>query len=498
VSRVHDGKIVPDDLLAQTARERIQAIYVDSADHIWLATRGGGLIRVGDRKVVHLTTKSGMLSNSLYQVLDDANGRLWMSSPAGVFSAALTDLNAVASGQAASVAVAAYGLADGMPSTQMSSGSQPAGCRLPDGRLAFPSVKGIVIVDPRHKRVDRPAPVHVESVIVDDAPVPAASRIVIPPGHRKLQIDFTACSLLSAERLSFRYRLRGLSDSWSFATSPRSAQYSNLPPGDYTFEVVAQDGAIPGNLSQASLEVNWQPHFYQTHWFYGAAALFVCGLIWSGFSFYAGHQRMLFNLRLVERARVAREMHDTVIQGCVGASTLLEAAAGCGVPEPATMAEFVNRARVQLRLTLDEARQALSDLRHDSFANGLSGALEELSATVSHEVNLPIGVTVDGQPPRLPENISRNLLLVAREAIRNAIAHAEPTRIDVSLCVAGSHLRLEIRDDGCGFPADSAPFAATDHFGITGMRERVEQIGGRFDLRSSPGHGTSAIAMLTI
>jgi ligand-binding sensor domain-containing protein/two-component sensor histidine kinase len=498
VSRVHDDHIVSDPLLIRAGREKIYAIHVDGSGAIWLGTRGAGLIRIGNGKVCWITTHFGLLSNSIYQLLEDPNGRLWMSSPAGIFSASLKDLNAVADGQSASVAVAAYGLADGMESTQMSDGGDPAGTNLADGRLAFPSVKGLVIIDPRQVRIDKPSAVHVESVLVDDNPVGLQDRLVIPPGHRKLQIDFTACSLLSAGRLSFRYRLRGLSDKWSIAISPRHAQYDNLPPGSYTFEVVAQDGGTPSNISQAAITLIWRPYFYQTAWFYALTALAMCGLAVTGFRLYAGQQRRIYDLRLAERTRVAREMHDTVIQGCVGASTLLEAAAGCAVREAAQMSEFLNRARLQLRLTLDEARQALCDLRHDSFARGLAGALEELGKSVGQEVNLPVEVKMDGDPPLLPEDVSRNLLLIAREAIRNAVAHAEACRIHVFLSFSAMHLRLEIHDDGCGFIADEATFSAHEHFGITGMRERAAQLDGSFALCSQPGAGTSVIVILPI
>jgi ligand-binding sensor domain-containing protein/two-component sensor histidine kinase len=498
VSRVHDDHIVSDPLLIRAGREKIYAIHVDGSGAIWLGTRGAGLIRIGNGKVCWITTHFGLLSNSIYQLLEDANGGLWMSSPAGIFSASLKDLNAVADGQSASVAVAAYGSADGMESTQMSDGGDPAGTNLPDGRLAFPSVKGLVIIDPHQVRLDKPSAVHVESVLVDDNPVGLQDRLVIPPGHRKLQIDFTACSLLSADRLSFRYRLRGLSDKWSIAISPRNAQYDNLPPGSYTFEVVAQDGGTPSNISQAAITLIWRPYFYQTVWFYALTALAICGLAVTGFRLYASQQRRIYDMRLRERTRVAREMHDTVIQGCVGASTLLEAAAGCTVREAAQMSEFLNRARLQLRLTLDEARQALCDLRHDSFARGLAGALEELGKSVGQEVNVPVEVKMDGDPPLLPEDVSRNLLLIAREGIRNAVAHAEAGKIQVFLSFSGMHLRLEIHDDGCGFIVDEATFGANDHFGITGMRERAAQLDGSFALCSQPGEGTSVIVILPI
>ena len=497
VSRVHNDRIVPDPLLASVGAEQINSIYVEPGGMVWLATGGGGLIRVGNGKISRLTTRSGLLSNSIYRILDDPSGRLWMSSPAGIFSASLQQLNAVAEGQSAFLAAAVYGLGDGMESTQMTDGNQPAGAHLPDGRLAFPSVKGLVLIDPNRTRRVQSGPVHVESVVVDDVAIPLGGDIVIPPDSRKLQIDFTACSLLSADRLSFRYRLRGFSDHWSVATKIRNAQYSELTPGHYTFEVVAQDGAA-GDVSHAEIGLTWKPHYYQTSWFFAGVALFVLGGTWLGLRFYVHQERSRYAMRLEERTRIARDMHDTVIQGFVGASTLLEAAASCTGREAAQRTEYLDRARIQLRLTLDEARQALRDLRHDSFAHGFAGALEDVALKVSQEMHLPVEVRVEGEAAALPEGVSRNLLLVAREAIRNAVAHADPSHIEVHLSFAGARLQLEIRDDGCGFAADCLPLAATDHFGITGMRERVEQMGGSFTLRSSPGEGTSAIAVLPL
>jgi signal transduction histidine kinase len=335
-------------------------------------------------------------------------------------------------------------------------------------------------------------------VIVDDTPVPLHGDVAIDAGHRKLQIDFTAPSLLSPERLSFRYRLLNFSDTWSVAANPRSAQYSNLAPGRYVFEVEAQDGAIPGKVSRAALTLVWRAHFYRTWWFFSLVALALCAAFWLAFRYYGHQQNMRYAVRLAERTRIARDMHDTVIQGCVGASTLLEAAAGFAGPEAAPVMEFLDRARIQLRLTLDEARQALTDLRHDSFAEGLGGALEDLARGVSRQANLPVEVRIKGSRPPLPETLNRNMLLVAREAIRNSVAHSGAARIDIYLSFAPARLDLEIRDDGCGFAADRPDFCPTDHFGITGMRERVEQLGGSFSFRSAPGEGTSINASLPL
>ncbi|HEU5021841.1 MAG TPA: two-component regulator propeller domain-containing protein [Bryobacteraceae bacterium] len=498
LNRVHRDKIAPDPLFARLGTEKITSIYVDKAHSIWLGTRGDGLIRIGGGKISRVTTGDGLISKSIYQLLGDGRGRLWMSSPKGIFSASMEDLNAVAEDRSPTLAVSAYGIADGLETTQMSGGIQPAGALLPDGRLAFASVKGLVLVDPNRARLEKSSPVHIESVLVDDIPVPLRGDVTVAAGHRELQIDFTAPSLLAPERLSFRYRLRNLSDEWNIATNPRSARYANLAPGRYVFEVEARDGAIPGKVSRAAVTVIWKAHFYRTWWFLSMVTLAFGAALWLAFRYYEHQQKMRYAVRLSERTRIARDMHDTVIQGCVGASTLLEAAAGFADSEAPPVMEFLDRARVQLRLTLDEARQALTDLRHDSFAAGLGGALQELARGVSREAGVEVEVKIDGSPRPLPEPLSRNLLLVAREAIRNSVAHSGAARIEVCLSFAPTRLDLEIRDNGRGFPAARPDFCPTDHFGITGMRERVEQMGGSFTVRSAQGEGTGIHASLPL
>src|SRR6185436_13380931 len=175
------------------------------------------------------------------------------------------------------------------------------------------------------------------------------------------------------------------------------------------------------------------PHFYQTGWFYATVAALVVACAWGVFLFQERQARDRYNLRLAERTRIAREMHDTVVQGCVGVSTLIEAAVGSVRSDQDQMLECLDNARIHLRLTLDEARQALSDLRHDSFENGLPGALSELTKTVSTEKGVAVNLAVDGSAAPLPDSTNRTLLLVTREAIRNAVTHGSPTEVDVRL-----------------------------------------------------------------
>jgi signal transduction histidine kinase len=280
------------------------------------------------------------------------------------------------------------------------------------------------------------------------------------------------------------------------ATSRRSANYYNLAPGQYRFHVMARDGSLQDGSSEAAFSLVVQPYFYQTAWFYGGAVVLAGLMVFGVLRFQERQTRIRYSLRLAERTRIAREMHDTVVQGCVGVSTLIEAAVGSARTDPDQMLEWLDNARIHLRLTLDEARLALADLRHDSFENGLAGALSELTRNVSDEKGIAVSLDVEGDPVPLPDSTNRALTLVAREAIRNAVAHAGPSVVRIHLSFGSSAIRLGIEDDGCGFAPSAKRLAADGHFGILGMRERMEQIGGSLEVSSTAGKGTTVGAML--
>jgi ligand-binding sensor domain-containing protein/signal transduction histidine kinase len=498
LNRFHDGKFVNDPAFAPLSRDRIWAIYPASPDTLWIGTRGAGLVRVRNGKASRITTREGLLSNAIFQLIGDGGGRLWMSGPLGLSSASVAELNSLADNQLDSVAVLSYGTGDGLDSTQMNGGVQPAGCVAPDGELWFPSVKGVVHFRPDPPRIGPHSPVRVESVSIDDQVFPASSEVVIGPGRRRVEIDFTACSLRSPERVTFLYRLENLDLRWNTPKGHRAANYDNLPPGRYRFRVIARDGTLADSSSEAGVALVIKPYFYQTAWFYVLLfALAGAGVI-AVVRFQERQARDRYNLRLAERTRIAREMHDTVVQGCVGVSTLIEAAVGSARYDQDLMLECLDNARIHLRLTLDEARQALSDLRHDSFENGLPGALSELVRTVSSEKGTPVTLEVEGAAVPLADSTNRTLLLVAREAIRNAVTHAAPTLVRVRLLFGGASIRLDVQDNGCGFQSAPARLADAGHFGILGMRERMEQISGSLEVISSPGNGATIAAHLPL
>jgi len=191
-------------------------------------------------------------------------------------------------------------------------------------------------------------------------------------------------------------------------------------------------------------------------------------------------------------------MHDTIIQGCVGVSTLLEAASGFEHVDTNRMNELLDQARYQVRLTVDEARQAVWNLRQAGLESDIAGALGEFARQLSSEKGFPIEVEIAGAPPQFQEHALRSILLVAREAIRNAANHASPRHINIRMAFEANEARLEVVDDGRGFAPAAESAESNGHYGIVGMRERVEELGGDFELRSSPGQGTAVIVRLPL
>jgi signal transduction histidine kinase len=191
-------------------------------------------------------------------------------------------------------------------------------------------------------------------------------------------------------------------------------------------------------------------------------------------------------------------MHDTVIQGCAGLSTLLEAICSVQQEDAGRTKELLEHARVQARLTLDEARQAVWDLRHTQLSGDVAATLHDFARHLSAEKGIPIEVQISGGPPIVQERILRTILLIAREAIRNAANHAAPRQIRLHVSFEAGEIRLEVVDNGRGFSTSTEFAERKGHYGIVGMRERVEQLGGEFRLQSTPGSGTSVVARLPV
>ncbi len=249
----------------------ITSIYDDRQGNLWLGGRTPGIVRfhIADKSILHFTKKEGLFDSFASRILGGADGNLWISAEDGIYSVNREALNDIAEGRAHSVSTVRYGLPDGMKTTEASDVAlQPGGCRTPDGKLWFTTRKGIVEVDPLHMiHNDFIPPVIVESVVADGVDHPPAGDLMIPPGKKSIEIHYTALSLRIPERVRFKYRLEGYENEWIDAGARRVAYYTNLPPGQYTFQVIAANDDGVWNLHGASVSFLLKPRFYQTNWF---------------------------------------------------------------------------------------------------------------------------------------------------------------------------------------------------------------------------------------
>ena len=295
LTRFADGELAAVPL---PAPDIVKTISGDADGTLWIGTAESGLLRYRDGRYVTFSVADGLFDHLVHRLLDDGRGWMWMSSNQGLFRVSREQLEDVAAGRADRLRSFSYGEDQGMRSRECNGGGQPAGIATGDGRLWFPTIRGVVIVDPEHLELNRVAPpVHLERVLADRRDVDPRSAVAeLPPRTRELEIDYVALSFLDPDRISYRYRLRGFDAGWVEAGTRRSAYYTNLDPGRYTFQVIAANSDGTWNEEGASLELRVRPAFYQT-WSFSVLCAALVLLV--------GRAVHLFRVRqLVERNRV--------------------------------------------------------------------------------------------------------------------------------------------------------------------------------------------------
>ena len=461
----------------------VTALHLGRDGAMWIGTNDGGLDRMQAGKIARVA--SAQLPERVIGILEDASGDLWISSNSGVYR--------VADAGGASPTVMRFGVADGMRISECSSGGHPAAVRLKDGTLWFATLKGIALVDPEHMPVNRVAPqVAIERVSVDDVAQGGLTDLKIAPGRSHYEFDYAGLSFVAPQKVEYAYRLEGFDPDWVQAGTRRVAYYTNLPHGRYTFRVKARnnDGVWSDGAATAVLTI--EPHYYQTLWFELLAALALLGL---GYAVW--RRRLLgverqFQAVLGERARIAREIHDTLAQGFVAVSVQLELIAQLMHTSAEAAREQLNQARTMVRSSLEDARSSIWELRsqtaeREDLAARLLRLTEETIARGGSRARA--AMQVNGTYHPLDDGVEREVLRIAREAVVNAVRHGEAGNILVRLEFDENAFAMEIRDDGRGF-AGMPPDGSSGHFGLTGMRERAAAINGSLTVESSAGEGT--------
>jgi signal transduction histidine kinase/streptogramin lyase len=487
LSRIKDGEFQTFTTKDGLSSNTVISLYEDAAGDLWIGTNGGGLNRLRGDKFVSFTALS---ADVIYRILEDKQQNLWCSSNKGIFRINKNELDKVASGHNASVSQVFYGPADGTLTRECSGGGHPAGWKTSDGRIWFATIKGLAVIDPENIPLNTsPPPIAIEQLFIDNQSVPLTQNLTLSPSTSRLDFYYTALSFIAPENVRFRYKLEGFDDNWIDGGARRVASYTNLRPGNYKFRVIAANNDGVWNESGAAVDFYLQPHFYQTYWFYLVCILLLALAAWQLYRLRVRRMATQFRAVLDERNRIAREIHDNLAQDILGISVQLELVARL-MPAAAEAAKgHLDRARILVRNSMTEARRYVWDLRSQELQKkDLPAALRDTARRLTAESGVEAVVEVAGPLRPLPLEVETNLLRIGQEAINNAVKHANANRIDVALNFDTRSVRLSVRDDGRGFDAERQ--VADGHFGLIGMRERAEQIGGVLTIHSANERGT--------
>jgi len=500
LSRLKNGEFTTFTTKDGLSNDAVISLYEDSEGTLWIGTNGGGLNRLKDGQLTAYTTRNGLLDDVVYRILEDGQNNLWLSCRKGIFHIGKKELDEFAHDRISAIAPVAYGTADGMMTRECSGGGDPAGWRGSDGKLWFPTIKGVAMIDPeRIKTNAQPPPVVIEQIRINDKSIEPSDRIELPPGTTRFDLYYTAPSFVAPEKVRFMYKLEGFDKDWIDSGTRRIAYYTNLRPGAYTFRVIASNNDGVWNESGAAFSLYLKPYFYQTYWFYAVFVFGLAMLAWLLFRLRVRGMRAQFGAVLAERTRIAREIHDNLAQEMSGISVQLEVVARTMPPGADAAITHLDRARLQVRHGIAEARRYVWDLRSPALENNdLPTALSETARRLTNETAIQAQVEVNGTFRPLPHLVEDNLLRIGQEAINNAVKHGKAQRIFVNLVFDARRVQLSVRDDGRGFDSQVAGNGRAGHFGLIGMRERAERIGGTLSIHSTEGSGTEVVADVPI
>jgi signal transduction histidine kinase/ligand-binding sensor domain-containing protein len=471
---------------------------IAQADGSVLVGTEKGLVKWRAGKVQRLTTKNGLPCDFVIAFIEDQQKRWWLYTRCGVVEFSDAEFQRWWANPDTNVQNRVYDTFDG---AQPNIGSFNAAATTPDGRVWFSSGVVVQMVDPSKLAPKAlPAQTHIESVVADRKDFKATPNLKIPPNPRDLRIDYTSPTFLIPQKMNFRYRLDNYDRNWHEAGTRRQAFYTDLPPGKYTFRVIAANSDGVWNEAAAKLDFFVAPAYYQTIWFRALIATFVLGMVWTLYQWRVRqlhHQfEMTLEARVGERMRIARELHDTLLQSFHGLLLRFQTVSQLLPERPAEAKERLESAIEQAAEAITEGRDAVQGLRASTvqgndLAEAISTLGEEFATDSTDRPKAALQVAVEGRARDLHPIVRDEIYRIAAEALRNAFRHAEPRRVEVEIRYANDEFRMRVRDDGKGVdPAVLAGQVAEGHYGLRGMRERATLIGGKLDVWSHTGAGT--------
>lgn len=549
-----DGRFQVYDSRQGLSNDVVLSIYEDGDGTMWIGTDGGGLNRFRDGKFTSYTSKDGLLDDAVFRILEDNSGNLWMSSNKGVFRASRKALNDFADGRIKRIPTYSYGKSDGMATRECNGGFQPAGWKTHDGKLWFPSMQGVVSVDPSRVEIAAAPPfVTVEQVLIDRKEIAAEGMARGLPGPGDLEFRYSAPNFRAPQRVTFRYKLEGFDRDWIDAGPRRTAYYTNIPPGNYRFQVLASNGEGGWSAQPAVASVSLPPRFYQTLWFYGLCGLVLAGLVGGG---HLAHVRELRRRKRVleyaveertaklrneiaERERAEHELIKAKEAAERASSVKSEFLANMsheirtpmnailGMTDLALTAQSPSEQRKYLEIVKNSGDYLLAvlndildfskveagklDLVPRTFnLHGMLDATVQSLAARAKQANVTLESDVDASVPEFVNADPVRLRQVLLNLIGNAIKFSENGTVVVhanceGINVERAHLHFSVRDTGIGIPRENltsifqafsqGDSSMTKRFGGTGLglaicSRLVRLMGGEIWVESELGQGS--------
>ncbi|WP_363799874.1 two-component regulator propeller domain-containing protein [Lysobacter firmicutimachus] len=456
-----------------------------------------GLALIREGRVRSLAADRPQRLTGITGIVAAADAALWLNGMRGLVRIERDELERALAKPGHALRTQLFDDDDGLPGLAQQAVVTPSALATADGRLWFATNQGVATVDPAQVRANSVAPpVTIRGLAANGRRYPPGPRLKLPEQARDLQIDYASLSLSMPRRAQFRYRLVGLDGRWRDAGNRRQAFYTNLPPGDYRFEVIAANESGLWSRRAATQAFSIAPRFTETWWFAMLCAMATAAALFGAYLLRLRQISARLHARLEERhqerERIARELHDTLLQSTQGLILRLQGVANKvphGDPTRAAIESALDRADE----VIAEARDRVRDLRAGGagLPQGLADAFAYVGAELAEQHPAEFKVVVEGRLPELDPLLRDELFRIGREALANAFRHARARHIEVELACDRKRLRLRVRDDGRGIDETvQRAGGRPGHWGLSGMRERALGVGAQFRLWSRSGGGT--------
>lgn len=507
VTRLRDGVWTPFGEPQGFVGNEVRAFHEDADGHLWIGTYDGGLYRLVEDRLTRYTRNEGLHDNGVFQILEDDHGHFWIGSNRGLSRVSRAELNDVAAGRRRAVTPVVFGVRDGLRSIEFNGGRHPSGLKAADGRLWFPTMAGVAVIDPS---VIRPVPVPrpiIEEIRVAGEVLEPGQQLTVPSDAAMFEIAYTAPTFVNPDQVRFRYRLSGLSDAWVDAGGRRSAVFYRLPPGRYTFVLAASNHTGEWSADGPALSIVVLPPFWGTWWF---RLLAVAVLASALLGVHAGRmrrvrreqaQRSVYLQELIdaqeqERTRISNEMHDSLGYEM----SMVKQRVRESLARPALDADVHSDFREVLRLAdriegeMKTIAYALRPYHLDKV--GLTRSIQELVSEMREASGVELSATLAAIDDLFTPDAEIHLYRMIQESLNNIVKHSGARRATVTISRVGATVEIRVEDDGEGLVKDRERTAAG--LGLVGIRERAGLLGGDVRIESLQRRGTSIIVRVPV